>query len=567
MLQTPMTGDGHILHAIKVSANELRGNNLDPMKMRNTFKLAELNMLAKYLKADLRVTAIFVAIYVSCYNNDRGADIKDIAEFFNCEPFDLLSYNKQLEYLIKQGLVMEKRNSYSEAGCTAFSGCTYCIPSVLSYNILCDEPINVAGLSSDYNEFKFVDEVSDLLDARHSKDINTSDLRMSVMRLEKSNNLGFVKKTMELLKNIDARIMYYGFCSHYTDNYVNLFELRRCLAHLYDNKSDRVEVSRKFNLKQHQLIEQNLVVDAHVGGSPLTTTVALTDKGLSLFLGDNIDLVEKETYEDSQLINPEKIDHKELFFDEKTDRIYKSLINNLSDENFEKLQKRLADKHLATGVSIMLYGHPGTGKTEMVYQIARATGRQMFHVDISSVKDKYFGESEKSIRGIFNTYRDFCEKCNRKPILLFNEADGVFSKRKDVEKGNNCAQTENAIQNIILEEMEKLDGILIATTNLIGNLDKAFERRFLYKVHFNRPTDDIKMKIWHSKMPNLSSEEALSLAKRYDFSGGEIDNIVRKAIMNEILDDTEETPVTKIIELCEDEKFDKTTRTQIGFRA
>ena len=68
--------------------------------------------------------------------------------------------------------------------------------------------------------------------------------------------------------------------------------------------------------------------------------------------------------------------------------------------------------------------------------------------------------------------------CKVKPILLFNEADAVFSKRKDVNNGN-VAQTENAIQNIILEEMENLDGILIATTNLADNLDGAFERRFV----------------------------------------------------------------------------------------
>ncbi len=78
--------------------------------------------------------------------------------------------------------------------------------------------------------------------------------------------------------------------------------------------------------------------------------------------------------------------------------------------------------------------------------------------------------------------------------LLFNEADGVFGKRKD-NPSSNVTQTEIAIQNIILEEMEKLDGILFATTNLTDNLDKAFERRFLFKIRFDKPTLEAKTNI------------------------------------------------------------------------
>jgi SpoVK/Ycf46/Vps4 family AAA+-type ATPase len=71
---------------------------------------------------------------------------------------------------------------------------------------------------------------------------------------------------------------------------------------------------------------------------------------------------------------------------------------------------------------------------------------------------------------------------------------------KSIGSGN-VDQTENAIQNIILEEMENLDGILIATTNLTENLDKAFERRFLFKIRFDKPTLEAKTNIWKDKIP------------------------------------------------------------------
>ena len=156
------------------------------------------------------------------------------------------------------------------------------------------------------------------------------------------------------------------------------------------------------------------------------------------------------------------------------------------------------------------------------------------HVDISATKTCWFGESEKLIKEVFENYRRLCGQSKMKPILLFNEADAVFSKRKDANSSN-VAQTENAIQNIILEEMERLDGILIATTNMADNLDKAFERRFLFKIRFDKPNLEAKSGIWLDKLPALRETEARQLASRFDLSGGEIDNVVRKATMEEIL--------------------------------
>jgi SpoVK/Ycf46/Vps4 family AAA+-type ATPase len=117
-------------------------------------------------------------------------------------------------------------------------------------------------------------------------------------------------------------------------------------------------------------------------------------------------------------------------------------------------------------------------------------------VDISKTKSMWFGQSEKIIKDIFDRYRSRVKQAQKTresiPILLLNEADAVICKRRETE-GSNLAQTENAMQNIILEEMEKLEGILIATTNLTQNMDKAFERRFLFKVEFEKPCHSLQM--------------------------------------------------------------------------
>lgn len=185
------------------------------------------------------------------------------------------------------------------------------------------------------------------------------------------------------------------------------------------------------------------------------------------------------------------------------------------------------------------------------------------HVDISNTNSMWFGESEKIIKKVFADYGRLCERSKIKPILLFNEADAIFSKRKDVNHSN-VAQTENAIQNIILEEMENLDGILIATTNLADNLDGAFERRFLFKVRYDKPTIEAKKSIWQDKLPLLNDEEALSLATRYDFSGGQIDNIVRKAMMEEIVKG-QKTTIDGLETLCSEERIAHNHVNKVGF--
>src|SRR5690606_29460031 len=99
------------------------------------------------------------------------------------------------------------------------------------------------------------------------------------------------------------------------------------------------------------------------------------------------------------------------------------------------------------------------------------------------------------------------------PILFFNEADALISKRKDVGISA-TGETENRIQNILLEELENFRGILIATTNLVNNLDSAFDRRFLFKVEFQQPDLEVRSKIWKQKLPHLSSEDSSLLASQ-----------------------------------------------------
>ena len=153
----------------------------------------------------------------------------------------------------------------------------------------------------------------------------------------------------------------------------------------------------------------------------------------------------------------------------------------------------------------------------------------------------------------------------RTPILLFNEADAIIGKRSThVERA--VDKMENSLQNIILQEMESLEGIMIATTNLEQNLDGAFERRFIYKVRFEKPGPEERRHIWQSMLPQLTEAEALALATRYDFSGGQIENIVRKCNVDSVLYGDEAITPERIETYCADETLQRRA-ARLGFTA
>ena len=255
---------------------------------------------------------------------------------------------------------------------------------------------------------------------------------------------------------------------------------------------------------------------------------------------------------------------KELFYNPREERSLSQLRSLLEPEQFDSICSRLEEKGLRRGFACLFYGAPGTGKTETVLQLARQTGRDLMQVNVAEIKSMWVGESEKNIKALFDRYRKMVKESEHAPILFFNEADAIINKRSENAE-RSVDKMENSMQNIILQEIENLEGILIATTNLTKNMDSAFERRFLYKIEFEQPSAEAKRAIWRSMLPSLSDDEALLLAGKYNFSGGQIENITRKQAVEEILTG-ESTDINRLMELCDEEFLEKNqTRRRVGF--
>lgn len=263
------------------------------------------------------------------------------------------------------------------------------------------------------------------------------------------------------------------------------------------------------------------------------------------------------------IIESTEIKKKTLYYKEEELSKIKRIESLLNKDGFANVQQRLEESGLRKGIACLFYGAPGTGKTESVLQLARETGRDIMRVDISGLRDKFVGESEKNIKAIFNRYRYVCSQNKPAPILFFNEADAIFNNRLETTNSS-VEKMDNAMQNIILQEMEDLEGILIATTNLTGVLDKAFDRRFLFKIEFSKPDIEVKKAIWKSLMPEIKESDIIKLATEFDFTGGQIENIVRKCKIEYVISGIFPS-LEQIREFSKEEYLNRATHNKVGF--
>lgn len=477
----------------------------------------------------------------------------NISAFFGMTVFSYLQHNNEIEDLDERSLLEVEINE---------EGHSYDIPQSVVTSILRNSEISIE--KNEFDPVDFVKEVTRILDNNMYDHIRKN--KEKAYKLETKNlKQTFIKQVKALVPIPSDRSCFYAICSDFVDGFDT--NLQHGFRRVYDNNA--TSKIKSMLSEKHVLLKCGLV-DFVIKGNVIDSTLTLTDKAKKIFLGENEYLYERKLNEKS-LIPPSSIVSKHLFYSPENQKQIDTLYSAIESKNLLSIQNGLRSKGLPTGICILLYGAPGTGKTESVYQIAKATNRQIIHVDISTTKSCWFGESEKLIEQIFVDYKKSCQKLKAGgntdvPILLFNEADAVLQKRTEF-RGGGVEKIENAMQNILLENMEKFEGILIATTNLVINLDAAFERRFLFKIKFDNPSVEAKTAIWRSKLEWLPENQAQLLANEYNFSGGEIDNVVRKATMEEILTGSRVT-INRLEEICNTEKLNNSNcSNKVGFRA
>lgn len=537
-----------VLEAFEYIVELAEDSNLD-----NDF-LDKASAHIKYAARKLKLTAIQVVLLAMFV--DRSEDsrimISEIAKYAGCRTTKILRLSDDIDVLEAKHYLRASRSSKS---------LSYRVPGAVLKSLRKNQP--------------YIHEIEPVLDTQTFFD--RFDKLMNEKDDDELTHDSLMEQTMDMLDEIrDSKfatmLRRCGFGGE--DTLLFIF-----MAHLFvENNDDNIGfhdiddifddneipswVKREFRTRESELFEKELIENVNEDGMARSDAFKLTDKAKEELLCElNLNNVGKS---DKGLVKADTLAEKKLIYNASERDQIAELSSILSDSRFNEVQSRLRSAGMRPGFCCIFYGAPGTGKTETVYQIARQTGRDIMRVDVDKIKSCWVGESEKNIKAFFDRYRNICKNSKLAPILLFNEADAVLGVRME-GAARAVDKMENSIQNIILQEMETLEGIMIATTNLTTNLDKAFERRFLYKIRFDKPAFESRAKIWQTMLSGISDDDARILASQFDLSGGEIENIARKHSVNAILSGKEAIDIQEIITACKQERISQNNRPKIGF--
>ena len=482
---------------------------------------------------------------------DKPLPFSRLAKYYHCSFIHMMQYEKHLRSLCKKHY-LRKINRYDTI--------TYNLSSE-AFDAICQGRAIIDN-KEQLSPMKFMKEINKLIKMKSLDKIETSDFIEEInYLLELNQHLEIVKAIDVLPINSTEKIIVLFFCKTLildNERYISKDDLE-CII---DDESDifHFEICDE----SHILAKDGLItteVQENILGSQ--NDLILTDKAIKLLLKEYDFKLKFNSTDIKGIIKNNSIIAKTLSFNQENQESIDRLKNLLDETKLATIRTQLSSKGWCTGFTCLFYGTPGTGKTETVMQLARETGRDIMQVDISSIRTKWYGETERKIKKIFSDYKEYANQSNTTPILLFNEADAILSVRTSINENTTAiSKTENTVQNILLQEIENFNGILIATTNITNNFDSAFERRFLYKINFERPDINTKREIWQNLLPQLTHEEALQLASKYEFSGSEISNIARKCFIDEILFE-KSINIEYVIEVCSQEKI--TERKKIGF--
>ena len=532
---------------------EVLSEKSDDSKLEGEF-WTESSAYAAELAGRLSVTPKQAVLLSICLRKGpRGVDFDDIARHLDISNIRALSYSDDVSALVRA-----KYLKYRDAKDEDSFDVPVSVIRALKNNEAPEQPRRTGLNAAELFEF-----MAGLYDDLDSEALLPGDLYHELKDLFECNkDLNFVRE-LDGLKLADySQWMVLVYLCHLLVNRDDDQITYRQIEDVYRHKSDFYEEKTSFKDGTHPLMQQGLVEHVCDDGQVNPSQIHLSDKAKTLLLSDFH--LRKTEATVGGLIKPETISGKELFYTAKNAPQVEELSTFLMPDRYAEIRSRMKDSGFRSGFACLFYGAPGTGKTETVYQLARRTGRSIMTVDVPDIKSKWVGESEKNIKEVFDRYRLAVQRSEQAPILLFNEADGILGIRQEGAQ-RAVDKMENSIQNIILQEMESLDGILIATTNLTQNLDPAFERRFLYKICFERPDAAVREKIWHTMLPSLTQDQCEALASAYDLSGGQMENIARKFSINTILYGSEKSPMEVLHSYCNAERVDNHSSRRIGF--
>ena len=514
----------------------------------------EIQLLKKFFKVNYLELIILIQLIESGVHQDQ-LNLDQIMEHFGGSVANLKPILVAIDNLVVKGYVYSTTtNRFSVTKINQ----TFHVADIVFDAILSDNPSKLIAKPAT-NFIEFIQRIEVCLKKREIGQFDAKTLsRLLLHELTVAKGIKEVTwiKSFKKLTDFDRCLLLY--LMGYSFNSPRSFTLEYTIKELEDvfisQKQQRdFLVQGESVLVKEQLVyvEEDLDYEEYI---------SLSNKSMEKFFAVSNTDKKKLNFEMGTIISPLTITQEKLYYNDTELKQIQTIEQVLHPDKYPLVVNHLHQNGLGKGITILFNGASGTGKTATAKQLAKSTQRAIYSVDVEKVIDKWVGESEKNVIKIFEEYAVFSSQSESVPILFFNE-DSIFSNRVNVSHSTD--RSHNSVQNILLEQLESFDGIAIITSNHADKLDNAFERRFLYKVEFQKPNILTQKNIIMQQFSELSSTLVDSILAQYSFTGGQIFNIRKKYVLQNIL--LENTTNEELfISLCKEET-QKNNANKIGF--
>ena len=504
--------------------------------------------------------AIVLCYFIDANLKDQIVNKESIISHFGKDITALADVEEYIESLNKRKLIFLSNRDIRYTRQYKFIHLNPKVPAAMS-----EGDSSLLDLRTCQSFSDFLMEVSELIVNRINGHISSSELLIDTNQLiEKGKAIKEIKwiKKQKKLRGYEL-LVFLNICIEQSGGDEEV-DLDKIASEIYDSPTERTKFKQTIRSEKSILLTEKYI--EHAGNIfGMMNMVKLTDETLEQLMQYKRNESRREfNPRMGTLINCEKIGEEQLFYNQQEEAQINTLKNALLEENYKNIVARMRQNNMLPGLTILLFGPGGTGKTATVKALARETGRHLFMVDISSVSSKWVGESEKNLSRIFAEYRKSKKYYNKLPILLFNEADAILSKRINVN--SSVDKMNNTMQNILLQELEDFEGIFMATTNLVENFCTSFDRRMLWKIALNKPEANVRHQILKNIFPEFGPGLIDDINQKFHLTGGQITNIKKKLLVKSLLHETFNVE-EEVLSLCEQENSLRThSRPVIGFQ-
>lgn len=521
----------------------------------------EVIKLKTYLGTDNYIqTYLFSIIFIRILE-DRTIDINRIMNYLDLKLKDNIQLVDDIDRLFEKKLIKVdevRRGAITHAAISDFT-----IRKKILQAILSSQPVSKVLLEEQNDIFSFVKEVSGAVGRRitiHEKE----ELYGLVEKIETENShIECIDSLIKISIGVEYRTFLYELAQDYVNDLGRTSNLKSKLFFAFGVREGLL-LLRDF-IEKKSIIQHFNLIELSGGDFADDVEVRLTDYALNLIFGKDAGLlIFKDRFDNS--VQTDIVSLPELYFDENI-KEQVDFIEKITDKsNFQALQTKLIDRGMSPGIVVLFHGEAGVGKSAVIRSIAKNTGRKIMEVS-GSQKDKYYGETERRTKELFQNYNSVCSQNKADfPIMVIDEADQLITRRLS-NTNEQSENTSNAQQNIILTALERNKGIIFLTTNMVENmLDAgALERRINFKVEFKRPSRATTKQVWKSNLSFLTDDQIDQLNNDYSFSPGQINNIQKKVIFDEVIENQSIT-FEKVKKFCVAELGIKdNNRKSIGF--